>query len=139
VKLIAAQALLWLAAQTSPEPKILTGPEIIAAVDGKTFSGAYYDGIPFRETYGTDGKITYWDPRGNYTGTWSVTNNLFCTFYEGIQGACFKVEQVSANCYDVYAAANTTEEALNPQEKPLYTARGWIEGTQATCPSDLQS
>ncbi|MCA0434665.1 MAG: hypothetical protein LCH46_15580 [Proteobacteria bacterium] len=126
------------------EPKALNGPEIIAAFDGHTISGAYADGTAFRETYLSGGRINYWDPRGDFTGTWSVTNNLFCTFYDqpgdsqGLVGGCFRVEMIGRNCFDFLVAAASSEEALDPKARPQYTARGSIDGAPSTCPDPLQ-
>lgn len=123
----------------APAPVVLDGPAIIAAFDGKTVAGAYADGLAFRESYFNGGAIDYWDPRGAATGQWSVVNNLFCTFYDTMAGACFRIEQVSANCFDYFAAADTQEQALTPDSKPRYTARGSVSGVKSTCPDELQA
>ena len=125
-------------------PQALTGAEIIAAFEGATVTGAYADGTAFRESYATGGRIKYWDPRGDFTGNWSVTNNLFCTFYDAtdggsaLSGGCFRVEKIGSNCFDFLVAAQSSEEALDPQAKPSYTARGSITGIASTCPDPLQ-
>ena len=133
-------ALLLLAtAQTAPpKPKLLKGPEIITAFEGKTVSGAYHDGLAFRETYFNGGKIDYWDPRAASAGNWSVVNNLFCTFYTTMAGGCFSIVQVSANCFDFYAAADSEQQALEGVTRADYTARGAVQGAASTCPDDLQ-
>jgi hypothetical protein len=128
--------------QATDQPKspvALDGPSIIRIFDGKSVSGAYADGTPVKETYKTGGGIDYWDPYRATTGTWSVVNNLLCTFYNDdlMSGGCFRVEQVSANCFDYFALAGSTTEALNPAEKPRYTARASIEGIAETCPDEL--
>lgn len=130
--------VLMAAPAVAAEPVVLQGPEIISTFDGKTVSGAYADGLAVRETYQVGGGISYWDPRGSSVGKWFVVNNQLCTFYEGMPGGCFRVEKLGANCYDYYAVANSAEEALNPLEKPRYTARGAIEGAASTCPEELQ-
>lgn len=136
-----ALPLLWLADSPAPQVKerILSGPEIITAFEGRTVAGAYHDGLAVRETYAVGGAISYWDPRGPDTGQWSVMNNLFCTFYTSMAGGCFRIVQVSANCFDFYALADTANDALNPKDKPAYTARAAVQGTASTCPEDLQS
>lgn len=121
------------------EPKPLQGPEIIAAFEGKTVAGAYADGLAFRESYAAGGAIDYWDPRTASTGQWSVVNNLFCTFYTSMNGGCFRIVQVSANCFDFYAAADTAREALDPAKRADYTARGSVQGVASTCPDELQA
>lgn len=130
-------ALAAFAAQAKP-PVVLSGPEIIAAFEGKTVSGAYADGTAVRETYLVGGAITYWDPfYGSRTGQWSVVNNQFCTFYDGMKGGCFRVERVSENCFDYFAQAASEQEALAPTDKPRYTARAFIEGKPSTCPDEV--
>jgi hypothetical protein len=142
--IIAATAMLAasLAAQATEQPKApvpLDGPAIIKIFEGKTVTGAYADGTPVKETYKLGGGIEYWDSFRTSTGTWSVVNNLFCTFYNSpeMNGGCFRVEQVSANCFDYLVQASSTDEALTPTDKPRYTARAHIEGLPATCPDDL--
>jgi hypothetical protein len=125
--------------QTLPaQPIVMQGPELIATFDGKTANGAYGDGTPVRETYLVGGAITYWDPNwGNKTGKWSVINNLFCTFYDGMSGGCFRVERIGANCFDFFAVAGSEDEALQPGPRKDYTARVSLEGTKSTCPDEL--
>jgi hypothetical protein len=121
-------------------PVALDGPSIIKVFEGKTVSGVYADGTPVSETYAVGGDIPFYkDKFRSATGKWSTVNNLFCTFYNDDQmsGGCFRVEQVSANCFDYFALANSTDEALAPQDRPRYTARASIDGIPATCPEDL--
>ena len=98
-------ALLSLPAQATEQlkrPMALDGPSIIKTFEGKAVSGAYADGTPVKETYNIGGGIEYWDSIRTSSGTWSVVNNLFCTFYNNTEmsGGCFRVEQVSTNCFD---------------------------------------
>jgi hypothetical protein len=142
--IIVAAALLLqsLAANATEQPRApvaLDGPAIIKFFEGKTAIGVYSDGSPVQETYKIGGGIDYWDSARTSSGTWSVVNNLFCTFYDNsaMNGGCFRVEQVSANCFDYFVLASSTGEALFPTEKPRYTARAHIEGVADTCPDDL--
>ncbi len=142
--IIAAAALLLAlhGANATEQPKgpvALDGPAIIRIFEGKAVSGVYSDGSPVKESYKQGGSIDYWDTTRTSTGTWSVVNNLFCTFYNtpDMSGGCFRVEQVSANCFDYFALASSTGEALSPTDKPRYTARAHIEGAPDTCPDDL--
>jgi hypothetical protein len=139
-------ATLWLtlsaASHATEQPKApvaLDGPSIIRIFEGKTVTGAYADGTPVKESYKVGGGIDYSDSYRTSTGKWSVVNNLFCTFYDSAEmnGGCFRVEQVSANCFDYLALASTTDEALTPSDKPRYTARAHIEGIADTCPDEL--
>lgn len=120
-------------------PLVLDGPTIIKVFDGKAVSGVYADGTAVRETYKAGGGIDYWDPYRATTGTWSVVNNQLCTFYNDAEmsGGCFRIEQVSTNCFDYYALATSTTEALTPSDKPRYTARASIDGIPETCPDEL--
>ncbi len=120
-------------------PVALDGPTIIKIFDGKGVTGVYADGTPVKETYKPGGGIDYWDPYRSTTGTWSVVNNQLCTFYDDgeMSGGCFRVEQVSANCFDYLALASSTAEALTPSDQPRYTARASIEGIPETCPDEL--
>ncbi|MBL8792004.1 MAG: hypothetical protein JNM45_16050 [Rhizobiales bacterium] len=133
-----AVLLLATAQPDAPRPKVLAGPEIIAAFEGKTVAGAYHDGLAFRETYFNGGKIDYWDPRATSTGNWSVVNNLFCTFYGSMTGGCFTIVQISGNCFDFYAATDSEQQALAGAARADYTARGAVQGAASTCPDDLQ-
>jgi hypothetical protein len=120
-------------------PRTLDGPSIIKIFDGQAVTGVYADATPVRESYKTGGGMDYWDPYRSTTGTWSVVNNQLCTFYNDAEmsGGCFRVEQVSANCFDYYAAATSTTEALTPSDKPRYTARASLVGIPETCPDEL--
>lgn len=125
-------------ATQSKLPVAMSGPEIISVFEGKTVSGVYADGMAVRESYLVGGNITYWDPfYGSRTGQWSVVNNLFCTFYDGMTGGCFRVERLSENCFDYLAQASSEQEALTPTDKPRYTARAFIEGKPSTCPDEV--
>jgi hypothetical protein len=141
--LVLSAGLLALPAAATDKPKgpvVMDGPSIIKAFDGKTLKGVYADGTPVQETYLVGGKIDYWDAMRVSTGNWSVVNNLLCTFYDSAEmsGACFRVEQVSANCFDYFALAGSETEALQPPTgKPSYTARASIVGVLGTCPDEL--
>ncbi len=133
---LSAIAVVFLLAADGP--RALSGTGIIQAFDGKTITGAYVDGVAFREAYHADGTLSYVDVRGSFTGQWSVRNNLFCTFYADIAGACFRIEKINSNCFEFFAAAETESEALNPRGKPRYTARASVVGLPDTCPDLLQ-
>ena len=85
------RCLLLATARARAAPaKLLKGPEIIAAFEGKTVTGAYArrPRLP-RKLLQRRQASTYWDPRASSAGTWSVVNNLFCTFYTSMTGGCF--------------------------------------------------
>jgi hypothetical protein len=128
------------ATEAQKKPVVLDGPAIIKALEGKTLVGHYADGTPVKESYAVGGAIPdYWDKYQTSSGKWSVVNNLLCTFYDNtaMSGGCFRVEQVSANCFDYYVLAGSEAEALAPGEKPRYTARAHIDGLPDTCPDEL--
>jgi hypothetical protein len=135
---LAPLALFLLAAAT---PNWLPGPEIEAALKGQTISGRYASGFEFIETYAKDGTLSYWDPRGAATGTWSVAGDMFCTFYqaESFAGGCFRVEKIGGNCFDFFSAASSADEARSPPQTPRYTARASVNGRKSTCPVDMQA
>jgi hypothetical protein len=121
-------------------PRVMDGPAILKLLEGKTLQGVYSDGTPVSESYAIGGKIPdYADPLRKVTGTWSIVNNTLCTFYDDNQmsGGCFRVEQVSANCFDYYVVAGSETEALGPNDKPRYTARAHVLGLPDTCPDEL--
>jgi hypothetical protein len=133
---------LCLPAAATDKPKgsvVLDGPAIIKVFENQMVTGVYADGTPVKERYALGGGIDYWDSYRSSKGTWSVVNNLLCTFYDNTEmsGGCFRVEQVSTNCFDYFALADSTEEALKPEGAPRYTARGHIEGLPDTCPDAL--
>ncbi len=131
--------LLVILVQHDQSATVLQGPDIIGVFEGRTVVGAYADGLAFRETYEIGGAIAYWDPRGEAHGQWSVVNNLLCTFYDDLAGACFRIEQASANCFDYFAAAESEEKARAPDQIPRYTARGAVTARAPTCPDELQA
>lgn len=123
-------------------PVELDGAAITTAFDGQSISGVYSDNTPVKETYAVGGKITsYWDPYLQTTGSWSVVNGLLCTFYDNaaMSGGCFRVEQLSANCFDYYFAAGSTAETEKSVPGASYTARAHIVGKPDTCPVALSS
>ncbi len=133
-----ASAIAVVLVLVANQSRVLSGAEIIQAFDGQTIAGAYADGMAFREAYHHDGTLSYVDVRGGFGGQWSVRNNLFCTFYADIAGACFRIEKLSGNCFEFFAAAESEAEAVNPKDKPRYTARASVVGLRDTCPDALQ-
>jgi hypothetical protein len=128
------------ATDNAPFPRKLDGPAIVKLLEGKTLEGVYSDGTPVRESYAVGGLIPdYYDPIRQVTGKWSVVNNTLCTFYddEAMSGGCFRVEQVSVNCFDYFVVATSETEALGPGQQPRYTARAAVKGLPETCPKDL--
>jgi hypothetical protein len=106
---------------------------------GKTIEGHYADGGTFVERYDGDGRLNYKDARRETFGRWSVQSGTFCTIYDlDPSGGCYRVTQVSDNCFEFYFAARTVEQAQEgPSDKPSWTARGWIRGQASTCTENV--
>jgi hypothetical protein len=105
--------------------------EIDKAFRGMTLDGVYSNGSFFTEVYNPDGSIRYHDATAADSGAWSVKNDMFCTFYEGKQGACFFVEREGANCFSFYE-----EDAASGgggQARKQWTSRGWNRAEKSTC------
>lgn len=96
--------------------------------------GKYSDGRPFHERYRADRRVEYHEQNMTTGGSWSVHSGTFCTIYDGdTSGGCFRVKQVSGNCYEFYFVARTTAEAEADQRRPAWTARGSIVGKPGAC------
>jgi hypothetical protein len=105
--------------------------DIEKAFRGVTLDGVYYDGTFFSETYFDDGTIRYHDALGADSGDWSVRENMFCTFYEGQQGACFFVIREGKNCFTFFEPVAGPDGKSVP--RPDWTSRGWNRQEEATC------
>jgi hypothetical protein len=103
---------------------------------GRTIEGTYTDGTPFTESYFDTGRLDYSEPTRRMVGRWSVVESTFCTLYDGAaSGGCFKVRQMSGNCFEFYyAAADEEDLAEAPADRPRWVARGWRKDVPSTCP-----
>lgn len=131
-------------ATSVPQKVYLTGYELTATFAGKTFRGAYQDGIGWREAYLSDGRVDYEDDFRAAAGDWSVRDDWLCTFYDnGLGGGCFAVIRRSANCFDFYVidlAENRPAVGWAAVHDRLsWTARGSRSDQPRTCPVDLAS
>lgn len=113
--------------------------DINRAFSGKTIDGHYSDGGTFIESYTSDGRISYQDQRRQQAGRWSVRSGTFCTIYDiDPTGGCYRVHKVSENCFEFYFAARTEEQAeKGPDDKPSWTARGWVKDVPSTCAENV--
>jgi hypothetical protein len=113
----------------------MSEPEMTLAFTGKTISGNYASGKPFTETYLADGAISYREQAVEYQGHWSLQGGTFCTIYASDPtGGCYRVRQVSANCYEFYFVTRTeAEAALGAAGRPAWTARAAVSDRDATC------
>lgn len=136
---VAALAAGLLPASAASDLPWMTESALNRVFSGKTIDGHYSDGGTFVESYTADGRISYQDERRRQAGRWSVQAGTFCTIYDiDPTGGCFRVHQVSDNCFEFYFAARTEEQALErPRDKPSWTARGWVKGQTSTCAEDV--
>lgn len=113
----------------------MTEAELKAVFGGRTIEGAYANGTKFVESYAARGTLDYSEPRRKLTGRWSTVGDTFCTIYDGDQtGGCFRVRQVSDNCYEFFFAARDEAEAESaPARKPSWTARASRTDAAPTC------
>jgi hypothetical protein len=131
--MVAALALMMAATAAAPAlaGEKLNDSELRLALSGVTVEGDYGDGAPFTETYRANGSIKYSDEQGAQTGTWSIKDGHFCTFYKGMDGGCFVVERDGANCYTFFSADPQTGK-IDPLH---WTARAWDSAKGGdTCP-----
>lgn len=100
-----------------------------------TLDGHYASGRPFTETYLADGRLAYAESAAAIGGRWSVTAGTLCTIYEiDPTGGCFRVAQVSENCFEFYFASRTEAAAPGHDGDRLsWTARGSIRGLPSRC------
>ena len=127
----AAAAVMALSVGVAEAGQSMVASEIEKSFRGVTLDGIYNDGTFFSETYFDDGSIRYHDAAGADSGDWSVRENLFCTFYEGQQGACFFVEREGANCFIFFEPVRAADGRIVPRE--IWTSRGWNRKAAATC------
>jgi hypothetical protein len=112
---------------------LLDGPALEKAFRGATVEGEYLDGLAFTETYFPDGKIKYRDKtRGPLAGVWSVVRNRFCTFYWGMQGACFIIQLKGTNCYEIFVNPNGDLSDKDANMK-RWIAQAWRTDQTKTC------
>lgn len=109
--------------------------ELTATLSGKTIQGHYASGRPFTESYGADGSIDYREPDRVSAGHWSIQNGAFCTIYKNDSaGGCYRVRQVSENCYEFYFVARTEFDAATDNTiRPSWTARAAVSDRTSSC------
>jgi hypothetical protein len=130
--------VLGLFLQVAPSPAMSTwmsDDELSARFDGATLDGQYADGRAFTERYDRDGSVKYTERGLTLGGSWSITEGTLCTIYDrDASGGCYRVSQVGPNCYEFYFVSRTEAEAPGPREgKPLWTARGAVQGRPGSC------
>lgn len=129
--------LMLLSAGVRAERVWMTDAELSASFAGTTIDGQYVDGRSFRERYETNGALDYAETaaKRRMTGYWSIVRGRFCTIYDGVaSGGCFRVRQVSGNCFEFFFETRTEEEARQSTlRKPTWTARAWRIDYASTC------
>lgn len=108
---------------------------IRSAFSGKTLQGHYANGVAFTESYGTGGAVNYLERERSLPGHWSVQGGAFCTIYHrDAAGGCYRVKQITDNCYEFYYVARTEFEAANGLTVgPAWTARAAVSDRTSTC------
>ena len=128
--LVAAVAFPALAAGAATGD-LMDDAGIRAALAGITLDGVYAQGIFFTETYAADGTIAYVDGNGPNTGSWSVKDGMFCTFYQEQQGACFFVRREGINRFAFFEPKAGPGGTKAPRD--AWTSRGWNRDEPSTC------
>jgi hypothetical protein len=111
----------------------MDGRKMTETFAGRTIDGRYGSGLAFTESYRADGSIAYRDTVTSATGNWRVTGQGFCTFYENMNGGCFLVRQLGANCFEFYISESQDAGPLPPQDGKPYVAQGWYPEKPSTC------
>jgi hypothetical protein len=121
----------------SDRPFWMSADALHQTFSGQAITGNYSDGRTFDESYAAAGRLVYTEhePPRRQTGHWSIVNDRFCTIYDtSSSGGCFRVHQVSANCFEFYFETRTEEEARRSTPRnPTWTARAWRVDAVPTC------
>lgn len=128
-------------AASAREGMLLGDDALRAEFSGKTITGYYLDTkVGFVEAYRPDGRITYKDDLQADRGRWFVAGQLFCTFYDRINGGCWYVRKVNANCLEFFAQSSRLPTLPLEQQLALQPdARAAREGETVTCDAWLGS
>lgn len=127
----AVAAIMTLTVFGAQASESMNAAQIEDAFRGITLDGVYDNGGFFSETYFDDGSIRYHDVFGADSGNWSVRENMFCTFYQGQQGACFFVFREGANCFIFFEPTEGANGTLVPDDN--WTSRGWNRHSEVSC------
>jgi len=115
----------------------MTAPDLRASFSGASIKGEYANGRTFSEHYRKAGGLTYIEVarKRHMTGRWSIVRDRFCTIYDSSgTGGCFRVHQISFNCFEFYFDTRTEAEARQSTlRNPTWTARAWRTDRPTTC------
>lgn len=114
----------------------MSNAELRSAFAGTTIEGIYRDGRTFAEVYHADGRLNYDEGSRHITGHWSVVSGTFCTIYDSsASGGCFRVHQISGNCFEFYFQSRDEADAAKPKQdgRPRWTAQAWRTNALSTC------
>jgi hypothetical protein len=131
-----AAAVLFASAVAAGAADMLTGADFEREFSGHAIKGYYVaTRVTFVEVYQPGGRIAYKDDLKADGGRWFVAGDTFCTFYDRINGGCWRVIKKSVNCYEFHQAglgetSATTREALLAQTPHARAAR---DADQVTC------
>ncbi|MFV0296368.1 MAG: hypothetical protein ACK5JT_09655 [Hyphomicrobiaceae bacterium] len=109
--------------------------EIKSQFSGRKLQGIYPSRKHWREEIFTNGTTDYTEGTKRWKGQWHVTNGSFCFRYPVPgTGGCFRVVQVSANCFELYELG--TEHAdtnAPPTTRDYWNGRMWHSDRKTTC------
>jgi hypothetical protein len=115
----------------------MTEPDLRASFSGASIKGEYTNDRSFAERYQATGELAYTEiaRKRHMIGRWSIVRNRFCTIYDSSgTGGCFRVHQISINCFEFYFDTRTEEEARKSTlRNPTWTARAWRPDRPTTC------
>jgi hypothetical protein len=109
----------------------MTSTELSSSFSGMTMTGNYGNGVTFTETYHPDGSIDYSDDAGSDTGRWFVRGDLFCTFYDASEGACYSVRRSAKNCYEYFTQEDET--GASHENAGNWNSVGWDRDKPTGC------
>jgi hypothetical protein len=107
----------------------LNARDITYMLVGRDVSGLYQNGARFAETYRRVGKIEYQDESSKLQGTWTQKNDLFCTYYEGSPGGCYRIKLTSPNCFEYWLVDDAGATA------PSWIAQASQTKYMSSCPA----
>ena len=109
----------------------MSGAQLSASLPGMTMTGNYGNGVTYTETYHPDGSIDYWDDAGTDTGRWFVRGDLFCTFYDASEGACYSVRRSAGNCFEYFTEQD--EAGASHENAGNWNSVGWDREKPSEC------